>query len=738
MRFWCLTILLFLYFDAFSDWGKREHELGDSIIRQAIALKNYERKLNLKANAYLKNTLVLDKAPKRFLGKNVKKLLKLKDTEKQALYIHEAISDLYFSDSKIIKEDISFFKNYGEFRQAWRFNKASDLLLDFNENYVELEGFSDKKYVSPIANSAFKYYDFFFDKTFEDENGIKLYSIRIYPKNFFEPAFYGYIFINAATMQITNLSLNLGDNGGISLINYLTIHQDLIKIDNFYYPSQTKINYYGNNFGFAYSGVCVATFNYFTQNEAEENIFNKYESLKIERQNQEGEAKLQLNRPIPLTPLEKSSYRLDDSLKNAQGKKKYLDSLDNLSLQQRISPFLFSKFNIQNTYKEYSISFDAIAPSLFYNTVEGPGIKYGVRYTKYREFDGSFFTIKPEVRYGFKNKEFNSDIAFSWLYSPQKRGVLGINMGSTYRDLNPNGSLSTLYNSLNSLLFEQNFMKLFRKTYGSVSSGREITNGLYLSGGIELSRNISVSNMYDYSFRKIKDKNFTSNNPFDEDDGKLFPDHTTLRFSSTLVYTFNHQYISKEGVKIYKIPDNPRLILTYKKGIPGIFGSESNFDYLEFEVQQEKLDIGLWGYASFSVSAGKFLNHKVNYFPDWKQFGGNMALIFNPGLKNFHLLDYYTYSTDREFIEGHWEHNYNTKFFGSIPLIRKLKLQELTGAALLVQPEKGLYYEIYVGLQRLGGRIDYAFSFDNHGLLNHGFKFSFRFQSPYKFKQDRY
>src|SRR5690606_20582081 len=106
MRLLCFLILLFSYQAAFSDWGKSEFELGDSIIQQAIAKNTYKRNLDLKASAYLKNSLVLDKAPKRFLGKNVRKLLKLRSTDKQILYLHEAISDLYFDSSNEIKEDI--------------------------------------------------------------------------------------------------------------------------------------------------------------------------------------------------------------------------------------------------------------------------------------------------------------------------------------------------------------------------------------------------------------------------------------------------------------------------------------------------------------------------------------------------------------------------------------------------------------------------------------------------------
>ncbi len=727
----CLLLLLCLQsFKVFSNEGV---DRADSIIRQVIAKNNYERLLPLKSQAYLKNTLILDKAPKRFLGKRVRKLLKLKSEDRQVLHIHEANSELYFDSAGLIKENITSYKNFGDYKGVWQFRKAADLLLNFNENYVELSGFSDKKFISPIAKNAFRYYDYFYEREVSDDLGNIFYLIKIYPKTLKDPAFYGHVYINKTNLQISKLSLNLRNNAGISLIAMLTVDQELTKIDDVYYPTQTTITYNGGGLGFFFSGTSTAVFNYFSLNEAENSEFKKYEILKIQKQTDESEKQLTQKRPIKLTKLESEAYKYHDSLKTVQSKKSYLDSLDKLSLSQRLYPLLFDTYKIQSSYRGKTFEFDPIIPALFYNTVEGPGIKYGMGFTKYSQKDGSYYNIQPEFRYGFKNKQLNSDLSFSWMYKPDARAMVNLSFGSTYRDLNPNGSLSSVYNSLSTLLFEQNFMKLFRKQYVSISSGREITNGLYFSTGLELSKNISVSNMYDYSFRNIKRRNFTSNNPLDADnEGKLFPDHASLRLSGTLVYTFNHQYVNNEGIKMYEIPEQPRLILSYRKGIPNVFGSETNYDLIEFEVQQEKLHMGLWGYASFSISAGKFLNNSKNFYPDWKHFIGNMALIFNPKLKGFHLLDFYNYSTDKEFIEAHWEHNFNSRFLGSIPIIRKLKLQELAGAAFLTQPDKGLYYEVYLGVKRLGMRTDYAFSFDNDGLLRHRVRFSLNLQSPYK------
>lgn len=726
MRFIYLLFTIFCWLPEIAIADNKNINDADSIIKGVIERNKPEKKLSLQADAYIKNVLVLNKAPKRFLGKKVTELLKLKSNTQQVLYLYESSSDLYFLPSGLIKEDVKSFKTLGKF-EYWEFKKAADLQLNFNQDYEELEGFTDKKFVSPIAKNAFNFYDYLLINTLNDSLGNKTDVIKIIPKNKFSPTYNGYIYINSNTQQVSKLFLKLGNNAGISFIRSLTIEQNLIKIDSVYYPTKTTINYEGDILGFSYHGSCTGTFQYLKSDQKRLNTFKPHEILKIPKPKDMRSDTIERIRPIPLTSLERSTYTNHDSLKSMQSEKRYLDSLDRLTLKERLYPFLFSRFKIRNTYKSYLFEFDAIAPALFYNTVEGPGIKYGINYTNYTS-NGSYFFIRPEIRYGFKNQELNSDLSFSWLYSPKSRAVINLSMGNTYRDLNPNGSLNSINNSLNTLLFEQNFMKLYRKEYISISSGREISNGLYFSGGWELSRNTSALNNYNFSLRNIRRRNFTSNNPLEPLlSSKLFPDHTTLRLSGTLMYTFNHNFITREGVKIYNIPKNPRLILSYRKGIPNILHSNSDYDYIEFEVQQEKLNMGLWGYSSFSISTGKFLRNVTNFYPDWKHFSGNNALIFNPGLKSFHFLDFYAFSTDKGFIEAHYEQNFNCKFFSVVPLLRKLKLQELMGGAFLTHPDRGSYYEAYFGVKRLTFRADYAMSFNDRGKLDQGFKISLRF-----------
>jgi hypothetical protein len=101
------------------------------------------------------------------------------------------------------------------------------------------------------------------------------------------------------------------------------------------------------------------------------------------------------------------------------------------------------------------------------------------------------------------------------------------------------------------------------------------------------------------------------------------------------------------------------------------------------------------------------------FFPDYKQFNGNQVLLYKSQINSFLLLDYYRFSTFKEYFEAHVEHNFSGFITNKIPLIRKLKLQEIVDFNYLSTPELKNYYELGVGLQYLGFRLMYGRSFNS-------------------------
>ncbi|HEX7367879.1 MAG TPA: DUF5686 family protein [Pelobium sp.] len=681
-----------------------------------IKSQKQKRNITFTKEAYIKNNLMLDKGPKKMFGKNIRYFGNI--NSHQLIWLNESYSKLHFGKTDGYKELVKATKSYGEY-PSWEFKSAAQLSLNFSENFIKFESLSDKNFVSPLGQSALAFYNY---RLIQKDSAQLI--IKVSPKKRFSPTFEGELTFDINTCNLKHLDLKISGDKGINFIDTLQVIQNYK--NNSLVPAYTLLKYKGEVLKFYFSGSSKAVF---TNEQSKSNFYKDFKKNEIVKDDSSAfhSNLLKTERKVPLTLQERLSYNYQDSINKNRQDKFIIDSLQKLQPRIKILPLLFSEKVFSSENKRRAIVFEPIVPALFFNTVEGFGINYGVSFLKFNPNNTSF-SVTPRIRYGFENKELNSDLSLSWYYKPKKRGTLNFSIGSTYLDLNPNGSLSTLQNTLNTLFFEQNFMKLYRKEYISAGIGRELVGNLYLSVGSEVSKNYSVSNTKDFVFRDIKERNFSSNNPIDPTlEDKLFPIYTSFFVNSSLIYTLKQPYITKDRIKIYKLPLGPRFILTYKKGIPNVFNSSSDYNYIEAEIQHEKLDMGLWGYSSYSVAAGEFLNRKNAYYPEWRHFSGNLALIFNPGLRSFHLLNFYTYSTNRYFFEGHVEHNFNQFLSNRVPQLRKLKLQELIGAGYLYQPEKGSYMEAYVGIKRLIFRADYAVSFDAFGVLNHGFKISYTF-----------
>jgi Family of unknown function (DUF5686) len=176
------------------------------------------------------------------------------------------------------------------------------------------------------------------------------------------------------------------------------------------------------------------------------------------------------------------------------------------------------------------------------------------------------------------------------------------------------------------------------------------------------------------------------------------------------------------GRKIISGSKYPRFGVSYKKALPlGI--NMMNFDLATASIYDD-LSLGLFGRLGYRAMGGGFLNSKKISFMDYKHFLGNQTLINTSDyLNSFRLLPFYTYSTRQWFLEGHAEHHFNGFILNKIPLVKKLIVQEVVGAHLLINDQIKRYYEINFGLENIFGllRIDYVLGYGLNNKLKQGF-----------------
>jgi hypothetical protein len=699
-----------------------------AVMRQAIR-KRRSHLVEVKefsCSVYIKGLQKLMGAPKKFFGRDIEKTLDLDTNRKGILYLSESQSIYNYHRPDKIHEVMISSKVAGR-NNAFSFNKASDLNINFYNNMVLENVLTSRGFVSPVADNALFYYRF---KLLGQSNysGEVINKIQVTPRREHDPAFRGIIYITDNSWRILGTELYLTKNTGINLVDTLNITQQFIKVENTYMPSNINFKFKGDVFGFKFEGYYLGVYNnYNLQPKFPKGFFNG-ELLKIPSTvNKKDSAYWATNRPIPLTEEESTDYVRKDRIAKRKLSKSYLDSIEKVNNKFTITKLLLSSYSINDRYNKHYLKLDPVLKSIFYNTVEGFGINYGATYLQELPNYKSY-TIRPEVRYGFANNVFSANVRGTYIYDPEKRANVSLNVGSGIYDLNRYGTMNLLSNTLNSLFFERNYPKFFQRKFINAGTSRELATGLQASFNLEYTKNIDLMNHSDYKFVEHEDREFTSNNPLHPtSEQRLFPDYRALTTNLIVTYSLGRKFITRPEGRFYQEPRLPTLQLNYRKGIKNALGSDVDYDLLSLEISQERINEGLYGYTSFMISGGKFLNNSKLYYPDTKQFRGNNSLTSLPELRRFQFLDFYAYSTDRQFLEAHVEQNFAGLITNKIPLIRKLKLEEVLGFNYLTQPDKKNYKEFYFGLQRLIFRATYGFAYDGTKKVQQGFRISYGF-----------
>jgi len=301
-----------------------------AIIRQAI--KNRKKHLNevdeYTSFVYIKGLQKLVGAPKKFFGRDIQKTLDLDTNRKGIIYLSESQSNFSFKRPNQIKEEMVSSKVSGR-NNAFSFNQASDLLINFYENLLlEGTGLGSRSFVSPIADNAMFYYKYKLLGTTE-ENGVTINKIEVLPRRTNDPVFRGIIYIADESWRIMGTDLYLTEQTGINFVDTLSIGQQFIKINEVYMPSSTKFQFNGKVLGFKFEGYFIGVFNnYNIKPNFPKNYFTS-EILKVTKSvNKKDSLYWMNNRPIPLTDEERFDYKRKDSIALRKESKHYLDSLE--------------------------------------------------------------------------------------------------------------------------------------------------------------------------------------------------------------------------------------------------------------------------------------------------------------------------------------------------------------------------------------------------------------------------
>jgi len=697
------------------------YEVIKNAIRKRIDYLNETDEFT--ADVYIKGLQKLLGAPKRFLGINIDNLAKqvgLDSNRTGILYLSESESKLSYMKPGRFREEMISSKVSGSNR-AFSFNRASDIQVNFYENLLNIDGLSARPFVSPIADNALFYYNYRLLGT-SIENGELINKIELIPKRAADPVFRGVIYILEDSWRIHSADLYLTKEANINFVDTLNIRQEFIPLNSkVWMPSSVRYDFTGGFLGFDFGGYYIALFkNYNLKPKLNKNDFK--EVLKISPEiNKKDMVYWNQARPIPLTDEEQVDYTKKEILAIKRESKVYLDSIDKVNNKFRPLGFIVgSGYYLKHRYNKEQFQFSSLKNSLFYNTVEGFGLNYTVSYTKQIDsLTNKNIRYSGKIRYGLSSKRFYPSFSTT---IPLRNARILFNIGSDLLNLSDQESMSQLGNSINSLYYELNLLKLYESKFVNMTYFRPL-GSVETSFMAEFANRRSLQNTSDYTIRDLKRREFTSNNPFSPaNDLPLFVENQSLKIKLGASYAFSNTYASYPAGKYYTTSRYPRLGINYEKGIKGLWGSDTDYDLLSMDLTKSNLKLGLFGSLSFSIGAGKFLNKDNIYYTDYKHFVGTRTLGYTPNINSFLYLDYYNFSTSKQYFEGHLEHNFSGFLINKVPILRKSKLKEIVGFNYLSTPALSNYTEFYAGFEFFNLRALYGWSYQNTKRVGAGFR----------------
>ncbi|WP_461450278.1 DUF5686 and carboxypeptidase regulatory-like domain-containing protein [Mucilaginibacter sp.] len=690
------------------------------IIRKAIK-KRKQHLQEVKAytcDVYIKGVQKLLAAPKKFMGFDVQKATSeagLDSNRRGIIYLSESQSKYSFEQPDKVHEEMISSKVSGSNR-AFSYNRASDMKINFYENIQVWQGLSNRPVISPVADNALFYYKYkLLGKTVE--NGETIYKIRVTPKRTYDACFQGDIYILEDSWRIYSLNLFITKAQNINFVDTLRFSQQFFPVGKTaWMPSTVKFEFVGGFFSFKFSGYFISVYkNYNIEPVFSKNEFN--EVLRISTGINKKDSVFWANeRPIPLTEEEKTDYKNKAVLARKRESKPYLDSLDRVNNKFNAGAIL-GGYHYRDRYKHEYLNLDPLLTAVKFNTVQGFDINYGGSFSKRIDtLNNRYLVIGAKAGYGFADHKFTGNV---YTLLPVSSFTLGIKAGSEVVDLNGDNPISPLVNTFYSLFEKENYEKLYQKRYVSLSANKRIAGGWLASASAEWADRTWLPNATSYSFFNPGNKTYMSNNPLlPNADIPLFPENQSFKITLRTSYDFSDKYETFPTGRRYLPSPYPTIGVNYITGIKGVLGSDVDYSLLSADISKSNINAGVLGQSSFYVGAGKFLNDNKLYYPDYQQFAGNQVLFYKSGISSFLLLNYYTFSTYKEYIEGHFEQNFSGFILNKIPLIRKLKLQEIVDANYLSTSSLKNYTELGFGVQYLNFRLMYGKSFNSGSNVN--------------------
>lgn len=549
-------------------------------------------------------------------------------------------------------------------------------------NMIQSPPLSKIPFVSPLSYSGLLAYKF---KTVKIDRTVKpkIYTISIRPRQLSNATIEGEIRIQDSTWIVFSSEYRI-PSAHMPEYDYMEVKQEYGKVgDSARMITRQEFNYYTKVKGGRRYGETIAVYSdYELKKNFKKGYFGNEVSTTTMQAYEKDSLFWQQVRTEPLSVQQQKYAKYQDSIYHYRRSETYLDSMDRILNRITWTKMLVFGQTFNDHKKERMLILPPVTSFFQPIAFGGARVKVAAAYRKTYPSRKNL-QLEGEISYGFRNQDVNGTVGLRRKYNPFNQGQFSLTAGRNFEFIYPGDAWVNVLKRSNIYL------------NNSIEAGHEleIWNGVRLMNKFEVAFRRSVAG---YKVGNNADSIFGIPNepPVDFD-----PYNATYN-EIKLYLTPGLKYIREPREKIFLGSKWPTFYVIWKKGIPGIFKSAINFDYLEFGLEQN-INLGVLGNTSYIIKTGDFINTKDLRIIDYKFMRQGDPIFFQNPQKAFQALDS-TFPVFDRYFQGNLLHEFNGALINKIPFMKKLKLQEIAGGGFLFTKERALrYFEFFAGLERV-------------------------------------
>lgn len=610
------------------------------------------------------------------------KAQKDKELEKLAnsMNLVESNFTLHYGDRNHIKEIRNAFEQRGQkYGNHLYYTTTVKSNFNFFENLMHLDDLHQTPVSSPISGPGILSYKYRLVEQYE-ENGHKIHKIKIIPRYSSTSTLEGHIYVIDSLWLVQKIDVTM-EKGNLLVYDYFQIEQF------FDHPGDSLclLTKQVLTYGVEYKNdkrVCstIATFKDYDFNPKFGAKFFSNEVAVTEQEAYDKDTSYwSANRTTELSLEERQYIITKDSIHDAHNRKEYLDSVDAIFNKITVWKVLWFGIEHRNRPKKTQWYLSSLANLIEPISIGGPRINPGYYFFKKWENE-RIFTTSLDASIGVLNADLRGSASLYYRYDPFHFG--------SFR--------TRFYHSIGAIRSADAFTQIYKRdnffevTGLAVDHNYEVFNGFYVSSRINFAERRSIQN---YKFLSAIDSILPNNDPTE------FESYQALIANVTFEYVPNQKYMREPNRKVVLGSKWPTFYMYYEKGIPTLFGSDIDFDYISGGIRQT-FKIGTLGTSSYHVKGGTFLRTNIVKEIDRKFQRRSDPIFFTNPLNSFQSLDSLL-PTDQFYLEGHYIHHDNGAIINKIPFMKKTRIGLVGGASYLYVPEHNWqHYEFVAGLER--------------------------------------